>query len=109
MAGALKILGQSNPAATSATDLYTVPASTQAVVSCFTVCNQSATPATFRIAFRPAGAVLAAKHYTHYDVSINGNDTLMWNPGIGLATTDVITIYASTANLSFTASGQEVT
>jgi len=37
-----KVLGQSNPAATTATTLYTVPAGTQAVVSTIAVCNQAA-------------------------------------------------------------------
>jgi hypothetical protein len=60
MATSYKVLGQSNPAATTATTLYTVPAATQAVISTLVVCNQASTAATFRLAVRVGGAALAA-------------------------------------------------
>lgn len=104
---AKKVLGQVNPSATTATTLYTVPSSKSAVVSTLTVCNQTATAATFRIAVRPAGATLAAVHYVAYDVTVGASDTTALTLGITLATTDVITVYASTANLSFHAYGDE--
>ena len=104
---AKKVLGQSNPAATTATTLYTVPSAKSAVVSSLTVCNQTATAATFRIAVRPAGATLAAVHYVAYDVTVGASDTTALTLGITLATTDVITVYASTATLSFHAYGDE--
>jgi glucose-6-phosphate dehydrogenase assembly protein OpcA len=104
---AKKVLGQSNPAATTATSLYTVPASKSAVVSSLTICNQTATAATFRVAVRPAGATLAAVHYVAYDVTVGASDTTALTLGITLATTDVVTVYASTATLSFHAYGDE--
>ena len=42
-----KVLGQSNPSATTATTLYTVPAATQTIVSTITVCNQAASAGTY--------------------------------------------------------------
>ena len=39
MATNYKVLGQSNPAATTATSLYTVPAATQTIVSTVVVTN----------------------------------------------------------------------
>lgn len=107
MATALKVLGQSNPLATTLTDLYTVPASTSTVVSSIVVCNRSATQTTFRIAVRPAGASIANQHYLYYDVTLAGNDTFVATIGITLATTDVISVYATLATLSFSAYGQE--
>ena len=104
---AKKVLGQSNPAATTATSLYTVPASKSAVVSTLTICNQAATAATYRIAVRPSGDTLAAVHYIAYDVTVGGSDTTALTLGITLATTDVVTVYASTATLSFHAYGDE--
>lgn len=103
-----KVLGQSNPSATTATTLYTVPSSTDSIVSTITVCNQSSTAGTFRIAVRPAGASLAAQHYIAYDTPIAGNDTVALTLGISLDTTDVITVYASSANMSFGAFGTEI-
>jgi glucose-6-phosphate dehydrogenase assembly protein OpcA len=103
-----KVLGQSNPSATSATTLYTVPSTTQAVVSTITVCNQASSAATYRIAVRPNGDTLAAQHYVAYDVSLPGNATDTLTLGITLGDTDVITVYASTATMSFNAYGSEI-
>ena len=104
---AKKVLGQLNPSATTATTLYTVPSAKSAVISSLTICNQAATAATFRIAVRPAGATLAALHYVAYDVTVGASDTTALTLGITLATTDVVTVYASTATLSFHAYGDE--
>ena len=103
-----KVLAQSNPSATTATTLYTVPSSTSTVVSTVTVCNQAASAASFRIAVRPAGATLAAVHYVAYDVALAANDTTAITLGLTLATTDVVTVYASSATLSFHAYGSEI-
>ena len=103
-----KVLGQSNPAATTATSLYTVPAATQAIVSTLTVTNQTATAGTYRIAVRVAGATLAAAQYIAYDVSLPGNATDTLTLGVTLGATDVITVYASAATFSFNAFGSEL-
>jgi glucose-6-phosphate dehydrogenase assembly protein OpcA len=108
MATTYKVLGQSNPAATTATTLYTVPASTATVVSTISVCNQASTAATYRIAVRPAGATLAAQHYIVYGATVPASDSTMITVGLTLATTDVVTVYASSANLSFNAYGSEI-
>ena len=62
-----KVLGQINPTSNTSTTLYTVPASTSAVLSTITVCNQASTSATFRLAVRPAGIALEAKHFVNYN------------------------------------------
>jgi hypothetical protein len=103
-----KVLGQSNPSATTATSLYTVPASTSTIVSTVTICNQAATAATYRVAVRPAGAGLAALHYLAYDVSLPGNASDTLTLGLTLATTDVVTVYSSSATMSFNAYGSEL-
>jgi hypothetical protein len=108
MATTYKVLGQVNPSATTATTLYTAPASTQVVVSTISVCNQTQGELSFRIAIRPAGETLAAKHYIAYDSKVAGNDTVFITVGATLGATDVITVYASTANLSFNAFGSEI-
>lgn len=108
MPTAYKVLGQSAPSATTATTLYTVPASTSAVVSSIVIANRDASAATYRIAIRPGGATLANQHYIAYDVTVGASDSTVLTLGITLATTDVITIYASTANLSFSAYGSEI-
>lgn len=108
MATTYKVLGQSNPSATTNTDLYTVGSGKSTVVSSITVANQAASAATFRIAIRPAGEAIAAKHYIAYGSTVAANDSTILTIGITLATTDVITVYASTATLSFSAFGSEI-
>jgi hypothetical protein len=108
MAYAYKVLGQSAPSATTATDVYTVGSGKQAIVSTITVANRSATARTYRIAVRPAGAVLANQHYLAYDVTLAANDTTALTLGITLTATDVVTVYASTTDLSFGIFGSEI-
>ena len=108
MATTYKVLGQSNPAATTLTTLYTVPASTQTVISTITVANQAATAATYRIAVRIAAAGISAAQYLAYDVSLPANATDTLTLGVTVAATDVISVYASTATMSFNAFGSEI-
>lgn len=104
-----KVLGQSNPAATTLTTLYTVPSATQAVCSSITVCNTGSTATTYRVAVRPAGEAIATKHYTIYDASIPANDATLLTIGLSLAATDVVSVYAGSTNLAFSLFGVEVT
>jgi hypothetical protein len=104
-----KVLGQSNPLATTETILYTVPSTTQSIVSSVAVCNQSATSATFRIAVRPsADATTTAKHYLVYGTTVGANDTIVLTMGITLSAGDKVLVYASTGNISFAAYGSEL-
>ena len=107
MANAYKVLGQSAPAATTASTLYTVPAATSAVCSTLSVCNRGIST-LIRVAVRPAGASLANQHYILYDVPLNQYDSMFMTLGISLATTDVVTVYAGTADVSFGLFGSEV-
>ena len=108
MATTYKVLGQSNPAATTATTLYTVPAATNAVVSTIVIANLTASAATFRLSVRPAGAAQTNAMYIAYDITVGASDSTALTLGITMAATDVITVYGSTANISFTAFGSEI-
>ena len=107
MATSVKVLGQSNPSATTQTTLYTVPAATSTVVSSIMICNQSSTNATFRIAIQVSGASLVAQDYIYYNAPLSGFNTFAATLGLTLAATDVVSIYSSTSNLSFSIFGQE--
>jgi hypothetical protein len=104
---AKKVLGQVNPSATTLTTLYTVPSAKEAVVSSISVANLTATAATFRLAVRPAGESIANKHYIGYDITVGASDSTIITVGLTLATTDVLSVYASTANIAFQAFGDE--
>lgn len=108
MAKNFKILGQSAPDATTDTNVYTVPASTESVISTITVANRGSTATSYRIALRPNGTSIANTHYIAYDVPLAGNDTSALTLGITLDASDVITVYAGNANLTFSVFGSEI-
>jgi hypothetical protein len=104
---AKKVLGQVSPSATTMTALYTVPSLKETVVSTISICNQTTSSKSYRIAVRPAGATLAAQHYLAYDAPIAANDTVALTLGITLAATDVLAVYTSATTVSFQAFGDE--
>ena len=108
MAFTYKVLAQSAPSATTSTDIYTVGAGKQAVVSTITVANRGTSASSYRIAVRPAGTTLANQHYLAYDIAIAANDTTVLTIGVTLATTDVITVYTTNGTCSFNAFGSEI-
>lgn len=104
-----KVLGQSAPSAATATTLYTVPASTNSIVSTINVVNTHAsTTDVIRIAVRPAGAVLATQHYIVYGLSLSAGATFTYTGGITLDATDVVTVYSTSGISSFSAFGSEI-
>lgn len=109
MAQTYKTLGQQDPSATTLTDLYTVPSSTETVVSTINATNRSGTASAIRISVAPAGAADSNEQYVVYDYSLAGNDTYVLTAGLALATTDKIRVYTANATVSFGAYGVEIT
>lgn len=92
----------------TADTLYTVPASTATVVSTITVCNTSASAATFSIAISTTTSFVAAG-YIVYQASIAGNDTVGLTFGATLdATNKYLLCSASAATVSFSVFGSEI-
>ena len=108
MATNYKVLGQVAPAATTDTTAYTVPAATETVISTIFVCNRGTDAATYRSAVRPDGASLASQHYIAYDISILPKTSTAITVGLTMDAADVLTVYASSADLSFNVFGSEI-
>lgn len=109
MANTYKVLGQSYPAATTATTLYTVPSSTSAVVSTINATNTSSGSDTVRIAIRVAGETLANKQYIAYDVTVPPKGLFTYTAGTSLSAGDIITVYSTNGTCAFNAFGMEMT
>ena len=109
MANAYKVLGQTGDASANDVSLYTVPSSTEAVISTIVVCNRESATNTFRIAVKPDGATLSQKHYLAYDSEIQANDTITLTLGITVDASDVVSVGASDTNVSFSLFGTEIT
>ena len=73
MSNTYRVLGQDDLPATTLTPVYTVPSSTEAVISTIIIANRANTAKSFRIAIQPNGASIANKHYIAYDVPIGAN------------------------------------
>lgn len=102
-----KVLAQAAPSATTETTLYTAAA--PAVISTISVCNQAGTAGTYRIAVRPsADASTTQKHWVVYGATVPANDSIMLTVGITLAASDVVRVYASSGDMSFSAFGSEI-
>ena len=98
------ILGQSAPAATTNTTVYTVPSG---VASTFNVsiCNQGSSSITARLAVA-AAATPATSEYIEYDASIPANGVLE-RSGIVAQTGKLVVAYVSAATASVTVYGYE--
>jgi hypothetical protein len=108
MATSYKVLGQSQPTANTDTTLYTVPSSTETVISTVAVCNLGPAPTTYRLAIRPNGATLANDDYIVYDASVAPQDTVTLTLGLTLDATDIITVRSFSGLVSFNAFGSEI-
>jgi len=84
-------------AATSSATLYTVPASTTAIVTNILVANTAGTAATFTISLDGTVIIPAA--------SIAANSTALFDMKQVLATTKLIAGFASATTVSFSISG----
>jgi hypothetical protein len=104
---AVKVLGQSAPGATTLTTLYTVPSGKSTVASTLVVCNRSASTVSYRIAVRPAGASISNEHYIAYGTGLAAGGADFLSIGMTLTATDVVSVYGSTADLSFSLFGDE--
>ena len=109
MTDTFKILAQTNPGAAALTDSYTVPASTQTVVSTILVTNRSSVTTSFRISLAANGAANDNAQYLYFDTPIAGNDTFSATLGVTLDAADVLRVYATLATLTFQIFGVEVT
>ena len=109
MANTYKSPAQLVPTAQTLTTLYTVPALTQTVTSNIHVCNFGDTSASIRIAVRPNDAAISNQHYLFYGLTISAFDTVQLGDGITMDAADVMSVWASTASVSFNLSYAEVT
>ncbi len=99
------ILGQSAPGATSLTDVYTVPTGKNATLRIL-VANRGGSAATFRVAVSPNGDTISSEHYVAYDEALPANSSVTSSSKM-LGDGDVVRVYASNANLSFSVTGIE--
>ena len=98
-------LGQSAPAASTLTDIYTVPA-LKSTVCRVIITDTGGVIATFRVSVGVDGEADDLKQYIAYDRPISPNDTgstIAFIIGSG----DIVRVLSSTGDLSFSLTGIE--
>jgi hypothetical protein len=113
MPTAYKILGQVTTSVLGATTEGTLYTSTdvQTIVSSLVITNLAGTSATYRIAVQPsadAGSSATDKHFIVYGATVAASDSVILTVGLTLAAGDRIRVYGSTATLSFSAYGSQI-
>ena len=107
MSDVLKVLGQLDTAATTQTTLYTVPDLSQTTTSTLRITNRNASPVTYRVRIKVAGAGDDDKQFLAYDTSLAANVSDSLILGMTLAQTDEVAVYASATGLSWNLFGVE--
>ena len=106
------ILGQTAPATTSATLLYTVPASTSAVVSSLVLCNTTTSAATATVYCNKAGTTNTAATAIIYQYTIPALTTQTFTLGLTLTnsgTADTLYVQSGTASaITYSAFGSQI-
>jgi len=106
MATTYKILGQITGSSATAS-LYTVPGSTQAVVSSLVAANRSTSNSTYWIAVIPNGGSLENKNWVAFQVPISGSDSTALTLGLTLGAGDSVQVSGLTTG-SFSLFGSEI-
>ncbi len=99
------ILGQAAPSASTNTSVYTVPASTLAVVNINVLNRSGANPVDVRIALA-TGNSPANSEYIEYDVTVPAKGVVE-RTGIALNAGKIVVVYCSTGDTSVSVYGLE--
>jgi hypothetical protein len=109
MTEALKVLGQSFPAANTLTPIYTCGSTLGSTCSSITICNQSPTvTAYFNVSVAIGGSADTPAQYVYYQLPIDPYDTFIATIGFTLAENDVVRVLSTTGTVSFSLFGCEL-
>jgi hypothetical protein len=111
MPNTYKRLGAINPSANTQTNVYVVPAATSAVVSSITICNQSASNASFSLALMSASEFNVSAPAATFIVrgaTVPAADTIVLTMGLTANANSVFVANTNLANLSFRMFGSEI-
>lgn len=111
MAQTFKRLGAIAPSANTQTNVYVVPAATEAVVSTITICNQNTSNVLYSLAVMPASDFVSpagTKDFIARDVLVPSLDTIILTIGLTGNTGTVFAANTNNTNVSFSMFGSEI-
>lgn len=112
MAQSFKRLGAINPSANTQTNVYVVPAATEAVISTIAVCNQGSSNASYSIILSPASTFANPANAADFVVRgavVPAADTIFLTVGLTANAGSVISANTNNTAVSFSIFGSEVT
>jgi hypothetical protein len=112
MANTYKRLGAINPSANTQTNVYVVPASTEAVISTIAICNQTGTATTYSLALMPSSIFASPAGTAHFlvrNAALAASDTIFLTVGLTGNAGSVLVANTPNSNISFSAFGSEIT
>ena len=95
-----KILGQIQTTANVLTTIYTVPASTNTVVTTITICNQSANTVSINVAANVSGSAVTTRNFIVSGYSLGAAETLVLEPRVSLNVGSILSANVTGANAS---------
>ena len=112
MPNTYKILGQVNPSANTQSNVYVVPAATEAVVNSITVANQGTSNVSYSVIVMPSNEFATpasnGKYFLIRGSSMPGGDTATLTLSLTLPAGAVLAANTNSADLSFSAFGVEI-
>ena len=112
MANTYKRLGAINPSANTQTNVYVIPAATEAVISTVAICNQGANATTYSLALMPSSIFASpagSPHFLVRNAALAGSDTIFLTVGLTGNAGSVLVANTPNSNISFSAFGSEIT
>ena len=98
------VLGNQTPAAASSSTLVT-GSTNGTTVSSFNVCNKGGSTDSIRVSITKSGG---SAYYIYYNFNLPANSSIRETPGWTLASGDTITVYSTTGNTDFIATGVQL-
>jgi hypothetical protein len=95
------VLGNATPSAASSSTLVT-GSTNGSIVSSFSACNRGGSNDSIRVSITKSGG---SAYYLFYNFTVPASSSLSETPGWTLASGDVLTVYSTTGNTDFIATG----
>jgi hypothetical protein len=112
MANTYKVLGQINPTANTQSNVYVVPAATQAAINSIQIANQSNSNASYSLIVMPSNLYSSSAPANTFVIRggvIPASDAATLTLSLGLPSGAIVAANTNSGNVSFSAFGVEIT
>lgn len=113
MANTYRILGQVNPSANTQSNVYVVPAATQAVINSIQIANQSTSNVSYSLMVFPTAEFSTpasnGKYYLIRGSTMPAGDAATLTLSLSLPAGAIVAANTNSSSLSFSAFGVEIT